>query len=132
VPEDVYAAMLVGESENTMSLLPDEEDFDRRWLHASTEDHNLSVISNLAAVKDFAYKSFDVLDKDGNGFIETHELTGILESGSLDNREKSFVVFLLNNREQIAQMNDEGSQSPVDGISRSDIEAYFALLANLL
>jgi len=115
-----------------MALLPDDKDFDKRWLHESTKEHQLSVIADLVAVREFAYKSFDLLDKDKNGFIEVHELTEELDSDRLNNREKSFVLFLLNNREQISHMNDEGFSSPKDGITRADIEQYFALLASIL
>lgn len=113
-----------------MPLLPDNENFDRRWLHESTAEVNVSTIRDLVAVREFAYHSFDRLDKDGNGFIETHELTEALEKGDLSNREKSFVHFLLNNQEQIAEMQSEEVSST--GISRKDIDSYFKLLANLL
>ncbi len=115
-----------------MTSLPDDDNFDTRWLHESTQDYELStVIKNLNAVKEFAYNSFDRLDLDLNGFIEANELTQLIEGNSLDNREKSFVLFLLNNREQITQA-DETQNRPNDGISRADLEQYFALLANLL
>ena len=104
---------------------------DKRWLHNSTAEHEVSAIMNLAAVKDFAYNSFDLLDKDSNGYLEPDELEQQLESDQLSSREKSFVQFLLNNREQIAGMADE-EHSPEDGISRSDLELYFELLADLL
>lgn len=115
-----------------MVQLPDEENFDRRWLHETTQEHQTSMIANLYAVKEFAYNSFDRLDKDGNGFIETHELAEVLENGNLSSREKSFVMFLLNNQEQISEMYDDGDNAPSDGISRQDIEHYFELIANLI
>lgn len=114
-------------------MSPNDENFETRWLHESTLEHQTSRVGNLNAVKEFAYNSFDRLDKDGNGFIEMNELQTVLdEDGALNNREKSFVVFLLNNFEQISIMQDEGLKSPVDGISRADIELYFKLLATLL
>ncbi len=112
--------------------MPEDDNFDTRWLHESTQDYQLAaVVTNLNAVKEFAYTSFDVLDLDQNGFIETNELAELIEGNSLDNREKSFVLFLLNNREQISQI-DGDQHRPADGISRKDLEHYFALLANLL
>lgn len=114
-----------------MPLLPDDENFDKRWLHEHTAEVNISVIKNLAAVREFAFKSFDLLDRDGNGFIETEELLDILENGELSNREKSFVNFLLNNQPQIAEMQDEIT-SPPGAISREDLKHYFNLLSDLL
>ncbi|MBX9568283.1 MAG: EF-hand domain-containing protein [Candidatus Obscuribacterales bacterium] len=104
---------------------------DRRWMHESTAEVNIANIRNLAAVKEFAYRSFDQLDRDGNGFIELTELEDALENDALGNREKSFVMFLLNNLQQIAEMvHEEGD--PNDGVSRQDLESYFQLLANLI
>ncbi len=115
-----------------MPILPEEEGFDRRWLHESTQEHQMAVVANLNAVKEFAYHSFDALDKDGNGFLTRHELLATLQHAELNNREKSFVMFLLNNHPQIASMNEEHQPEEVSGISRNDIELYFELLANLL
>ncbi|MBY0548810.1 MAG: hypothetical protein K2W95_16180 [Candidatus Obscuribacterales bacterium] len=115
-----------------MSLLPDDEDFDKRWLHDSTTEQNMSVVANIHAVKEFAYQSFDRLDQDKNGFIESNELQDLLEGESLNNREKSFVMFLLNNQEQIAGMSQDDQDDDPPGISRADLDLYFELLANLL
>lgn len=114
-----------------MSLLPDDQNFDRRWLNEHTAEVNISTIKNLVEIREFAYKSFDLLDKDGNGFIETNELEEAMRSDRLGNRERSFIVFLLNNQEQIAEMHDEGS-GPRQGISREDLDDYFKLLSELL
>lgn len=104
-----------------------EEYFDNRWLRQSKEG---SGSTDLRAIKEFAYRSFDLLDKDKDGFLQRAELKSELENGQLDSREKSFVSFLLNSHEQIASMNDEAAQS--DGISRQDIEYYFSFIAELL
>ncbi len=117
-----------------MAILPDDETFDSRWLHSTTQEHEKSEIPNLNDIRNFAYQSFDRLDLDGNGFVSRSELLNILESGQLDNREKSFVMFLLNNQDQIQTMDDEGgAEADLEkGISRTDIEVYFRLIANLL
>lgn len=114
-----------------MSLLPDNQNFDRRWMQESTSEINITNIRNLAAVKEFAYRSFDQLDRDGNGFIELHELEDALENDALGNREKSFVMFLLNNLGQIEEMVHEPG-APSNGVSREDLECYFKLLAELI
>ena len=115
-----------------MAILPDDNNSDRRWLHQTTQEHNSSVAANLHEIKEFAYGSFERLDKDGNGFIETRELIEIVESDKLTNREKSFVLFLLNNQEQISGVYDENDPQSTDGISREDVERYFELVGNLL
>lgn len=115
-----------------MSFLPDDEDFDKRWLHETTKEQNMATVADLNAVREFAYKSFDHLDQDKNGFIESAELESLLQGNSLSNREKSFVWFLLTNQEQIACMAEQGDEADCAGISRQDIEQYFKLLADLI
>lgn len=114
-----------------MALLPNDKNFDRRWMHESTAEVNITNIRSLQAVKDYAYTYFDQLDRDGNGFIELHELEDALENDALGNREKSFVLFLLNNLQQIEEMvHEEGA--PSNGVSRQDLESYFRLLSDLI
>lgn len=84
----------------------------------------------LQAIKNFAYIAFDKIDKDGNGFLSQVELEALLASGELGKREQSFLTFLLDNHDQIAEATDEGEHA--DGISRYDLEAYFDLIATLL
>lgn len=111
-----------------MSNESEEEYFDKRWLKQSKDEE--AAAPDLRAIKEFAYRSFDQLDKDGDGFLQRTELKEELESGRLDSREKSFVTFLLNSHEQIASMNDDATHA--EGISRQDIEYYFSLIAELL
>jgi hypothetical protein len=115
-----------------MPTLPDDEYFDRRWLHSSTQEHTAQVAVDLNDVREFAYKSFDDLDADRNGYLTRVELLKTLEHGDLDNRESSFIMFLLNNHEQIVEMNEDSKPEQADGISREDIELYFKLIANIL
>lgn len=115
-----------------MTIQSDDEYFDRRWLHSSTREHEISAPLNLDDIRDFAYQAFDRLDQNANGFISRAELRNVLEHGGLDNRERSFVTFLLNNHAQIETINDDNDGEPPNGISRSDIEAYFKLIAQLL
>ncbi len=105
---------------------------------AGTEDTWFSDIigdgsqigDQLKAVKDFAYSSFDKLDKDGNGFLSRKELELAL-AADLQNTEKKFLEFLLDNHEQICEACDDGRVS-ADGISRQDLEFYFELIRTLL
>ena len=89
-----------------------------------------AVQEQLEAIKLFAYKAFDKLDRDGNGFISDDELETALQSGDLLPRERNFLTFLQENHDQIADAFNENTIS--DGISRQDLEAYFDLVATLL
>lgn len=51
---------------------------------------------------------------------------------SVDAREKSFISFLLNNQEAISEMVQEEESGPRLGLSRGDLESYFALITRLL
>lgn len=88
-----------------------------------------SLAEQLEQIKTFAYAAFDRLDTDGNGFMSQTELEEALKDASIEKKERSFLTFLLDNHDQIAEASDElGS----DGISRSDLESYFELIAALL
>jgi len=86
------------------------------------------VAQNLEDIKQYAYSAFDSLDRNGNGFIETHELTQVLDDASVGMREKSFITFLLNHQSDIADTVQEGHPEHADGISRLDLEKYFRIL----
>jgi Ca2+-binding EF-hand superfamily protein len=86
---------------------------------------------DIKAIREYAYLAFDHLDKNGNGFLERNELIAVLEGGVTE-REKSFITFLLNNQENIADMVQEEGGGPSEGISRDDLESYFTLISALL
>lgn len=86
----------------------------------------------LTRIKEFAYKTFDTLDRNGNGYLEYTELEDALTTPGRDAKEKSFIQFLLDNREAIADSFDEGEESMLDSISRKDLEAYFKLIIAIL
>jgi hypothetical protein len=88
------------------------------------------VGEQLKAVKDFAYRSFDKLDRDKNGFVSHDELELALANSELNPREKMFLSFLLENHDQIADAFDE--RTIADGISKKDLDAYFELISTLL
>jgi EF-hand domain len=86
------------------------------------------VAQNIEDIKQFAYSAFDILDKNGNGFIESTELVAALEDPAVGMREKSFITFLLTNHAEIADAVKEGVPEHTEGISRLDLELYFRLL----
>lgn len=88
------------------------------------------IAQNLEDIKQFAYSAFDILDLDGNGFIESKELEAALEDSSVGMREKSFITFLLTNHAEIAEAVKEGVPGHEDGISRLDLDLYFKLLVS--
>lgn len=101
------------------------------WLSPLIGD-SASISNNLAQIRDYAYATFDKLDRDKNGFIENGELTTVRADPALSEQERSFIDFLLSNRQQIADAYDENDSTHTDGISRQDIEAYFDLITCLL
>jgi len=101
--------------------------FDRHWMSSEAADSE-----DIVAIRDFAYKAFDKLDKNGNGFIEQTELAYAHSSAESGSKEKSFLAFLLNNQEAISEMVAEEQAGPQLGLSRSDLESYFGLITRLL
>ncbi|MBX9672338.1 MAG: hypothetical protein K2X70_02790 [Candidatus Obscuribacterales bacterium] len=99
---------------------------DRNWYEQDDTSQD-----DMKAVRDYAYASFDRLDKNGNGFIERSELANALHL-TKDLREKSFIQFLLNNQTAISDMVTDRKPGPVTGISRDDLESYFTLVIKLL
>jgi hypothetical protein len=87
---------------------------------------------NLEDIKKYAYEAFDLLDTNQNGFIEASELQVVLADPATPMREKSFVMFLLSNQQEIADSVQEGTPEYRDGISRLDIEQYFKIVISRL
>ena len=112
-----------------MSNENNNEQGDRSWMDA---DNDGEEIQDIAAIRDYAYEAFDRLDKDGNGFIESTELHLARLDPSMSAKEKSFIAFLLNNQEAIAEMVAEAAPGPRSGISRDDLKSYFGLISRLL
>ncbi len=104
----------------------EKDDFEKSWV--SNYVPKDSAADAILQIKDYAYKAFDKLDSDGNGYIEKHELEAHLKDGNTPAREKSFITFLLNNQQAIADAVHEGSTSVKGGITRLDLEAYFKLV----
>lgn len=89
-----------------------------------------NAVEQLKAIKDFAYKSFDAIDKDKNGFLSREELEQAIREGS-EYKQRAFLKFILDNQDQIAEA-EEDSANIEDGISRRDLESYFELISTLL
>ncbi len=111
-----------------------EPEFEKQWLTSSSESGfgaDQGSVPDIKAIREYAYWAFDHLDKNGNGFLERDELLAVLNS-NITAREKSFITFLINNQQNIADMVQEEGASSVEGISRQDLENYFALIGELL
>ncbi|MBP9090376.1 hypothetical protein KBI23_05050 [bacterium] len=107
----------------------EKDDFEKAWV--SNYVPKDSAADAILQIKDYAYKAFDKLDSDGNGYIEKHELEAHLKDEKTPAREKSFITFLLNNQQAIADAVHEGSTSVKGGITRLDLEAYFKLVLTM-
>ena len=103
--------------------------FENAWF-SKFSTSNMS--ERFAEIKTYAYLAFDQLDRDRNGFLDEGELRMALEDPKTNEREKSFISFLLNNRQAIADSFDEGPDQDPEGISRRDLEAYFEVIMPLL
>jgi hypothetical protein len=93
----------------------EKDDFEKSWF--SNYVPKDSAADAILQIKDYAYKAFD-----------KHELEAHLKDGNTPAREKSFITFLLNNQQAIADAVHEGSTSVKGGITRLDLEAYFKLV----
>lgn len=113
--------------------------FQNAWFSLSVEPRTEApqkILSpaqrNLEDIKKYAYEAFDLLDTNQNGFIESSELQVVLNDPKTPMREKSFVMFLLSNQQDIADSVQEGTPEYRDGISRLDIEQYFKIVISRL
>jgi hypothetical protein len=102
------------------------DDFEKSWVSDYVPTGTAADAIN--DVKEYAYRAFDKLDQNGNGYIETDELQAFLKDADTQEREKSFITFLLNNQEAISHQVQEGATAPKNGISRLDLDAYFKLV----
>ncbi len=97
-----------------------------------TTDSAKSPAEEMAAIKEFAYRCFDELDVNENGYLEWFELKESLKNPAIADRDKKFIEFLIANQKQIADSYDEGDFSTKQGISRKDLDAYFSFIMMLL
>lgn len=113
-----------------MTAIECDDNFEKAWV--SNYVPKDSAKDAMIQLKEWAYKAFDKLDIDGNGYIEKHELEAVLKDPATEGREKSFITFLLNNQDAIAHSVHEGSTTVSGGISRLDMDAYFKLVIAML
>jgi len=106
-----------------------ESGFENTWF---SQYSTANLAEHFNEIKTYAYLAFDQLDQDHNGFIDQDELLNALNSPQTSEREKSFISFLLNNQQAIADSFDEGQAQDPEGISRQDLEAYFNLVSGLI
>lgn len=109
--------------------MTNDSNFQSAWF-SNYNEHSLAEHFN--EIRTFAYLVFDQIDTNKNGYIEIEELEAALNSPGTSEREKSFITFLLQNHEEIAESFEEQETRQVDGISRQDIEEYFKLITALL
>lgn len=101
-----------------------DSDEESSW-YAQRTTGGLRVADALDEIKSFAYRAFDELDNDGDGFISRAELETVLAGRTLASRERSFVSFLLRRLEDIESAYNEEWTHGGEGISRADIQEYF-------
>jgi len=107
---------------------PDGGD-EKSW-YAQRTTGGLRISDTLDEIKTFAYRAFDELDNDGDGFISRTELETVLAGKTLASRERSFVSFLLRRLEDIESAYSEEWTQGGEGISRADIQEYFKKILN--
>lgn len=114
-----------------------DENFQNQWFKHDFQPPPGKIIKspvqqNIENIKKYAYDAFDKLDTNGNGFIERDELLAAFEDDSVPMKDKSYIMFLLNNQKEIADAAREGSGPQEEGISRVDLELYFRLVLSRL
>ncbi len=83
-------------------------------------------------IKQFSYQHFDEFDADHNGFLTYEELEATFEREQLACRECTFVCFLVRRLDDIEDAYQEEWAGEAHGISRPDIQEYFAAIQRTL
>lgn len=85
----------------------------------------ISIADMRAEVKRFAFAYFHMLDQDGDGFLTKAEMHYAFSNDLVGWREKSFLLFLMRQSEQIAAAYDEEWAPDAEGMSLADLQEYF-------
>lgn len=127
---------------NPSPELNKDDDFQNIWLSSIMRKPTIEgpppkkkkspVEQNLEQIKDFAFNTFDKLDTNGNGFIETDELYAYMQGENTPMKEKSYIMFLLTNQKEIAETYKDKGGEQQEGISRADLNLYFRFLLDKL
>ena len=104
--------------------IPTDEEFYTAWQKPHREN-GVGIAETFQEIQDFAYRSFEVMDKDGDGFVSRDELNHFLSSNATSLRAKSFIRFMLYRLDDIKNSFVEHVNPNKDGVSRGDIREYF-------
>jgi Ca2+-binding EF-hand superfamily protein len=107
-----------------VDFIPADEEFHVIWQKPQREN-GIEVADTFQEIKDFAYRSFEVMDQDSDGFVSRSELNHFLQSSATSLRAKSFIRFMLYRLDDIKKSFIEDVNPDTDGISRQDIKEYF-------
>lgn len=98
------------------------------WKNPMAASGGINVSETFKDIHDFAIKTFDSLDQDGDGFLTRVELNYAVANDLTGWREKSFLIFLMRNLENIQKAFKEEWVPDERGISRMDLQEYFRSL----
>lgn len=104
--------------------IPSDEELLVEW-QRPVRDNGIEIADAFQEIQAFAYRSFEVMDKDSDGFVSRTELNYFLNSKSTSMRAKSFIRFMLYRLDDIKKAHVEEINPDTDGISRGDICKYF-------
>lgn len=98
------------------------------WKKVPIPSGGINLSQTFQDIHEYALKTFDSMDQDGDGFLSRQELQNAATDDLTGWREKSFLIFLLRNIEAISKAYDEHWAPENAGISRMDLQEYFRLL----
>ncbi|HEY9676544.1 MAG TPA: hypothetical protein V6C76_00980 [Drouetiella sp.] len=101
-----------------------DEEIDLDW-HKPYPINGVAIANAFQEIQDFAYRAFEVMDRDSDGFVSREELNHFLNASSTSLRAKSFIRFMLFRLDDIKKAFIEEHNPETDGISREDIREYF-------
>lgn len=104
--------------------IPTDEELLTEW-QKPPRDNGVEIADAFHEIQEFAYRSFEVMDKDSDGFVSRTELNYFLNSKATSMRAKSFIRFMLYRLDDIKKAHVEDVNPDTDGISRGDIHNYF-------